>query len=84
MERKVIDSNITNERIGMVFAFTLVLSLIAFGGFLIYSGKNIPAGYFTLFAPPLYLGVSFFDKKHRERKEQEDKEKEIEQQEKKT
>jgi len=62
MERKVIDSNITNERIGMIFAFILVLSLITFGGFLIYTGKNIPAGYFTLFAPLLYLGVSFLIK----------------------
>jgi len=58
--KKVIDSNITNERIGMIFAFILVLSLITFVAFLIYTGKNIPAGYFTLFAPLLYFRSEFF------------------------
>src|SRR5690349_10580998 len=60
LERRVVGSNTFNERLGMILAFIVVISLMGFGGFLIYSNKSIPAGYLSVFAPLFYVGVSFF------------------------
>ena len=40
IEKKVIQSNVWNERIGMVFAFIITLSIVVGGVFLIYSDKE--------------------------------------------
>lgn len=41
LEKKVIGSNIVNERIGMIFAFILTVLLLFFSGTLIYMDKPI-------------------------------------------
>ncbi len=51
LESKVVGYNTFNERLGMIPTFIVVISLMCFGGFLIYSNKNIPAGYLSTFAP---------------------------------
>jgi hypothetical protein len=51
--------------------------IMAFGSFLIYTGKNIPAGYFALFGPLVYQGASFFYKKSTTQKELRNKEHQI-------
>ena len=47
LERKVISSNILNERTGMHYAFLLTVVFIFFSGVLIYLDKGV-AGYITL------------------------------------
>lgn len=41
IEKKVIESNISHEKLGMVFGFILGLVGILMGGFLLYSDKSI-------------------------------------------
>ena len=59
LEKKVINSNIKNERIGQIFAFILAILVIWIGGFLIYLGKNI-AGLVALLTPLATLSGVFF------------------------
>lgn len=77
LENQVIKSNIENERKGISFAFILALVLMLIGGYLVYERRDT-VGYFALFGPILYQGISFFIKKGNERKELEKRKQELE------
>lgn len=65
LEKRVVVSNITNEKRGMNYAFTLTLSLMIFGAVLIFTDKET-AGYFALFGPVVFQGGNFVYHKRRE------------------
>lgn len=67
IEKKVIASNVQNERTGMWLAFALTLLLMVFGFFLILNDKSI-AGYFAVFGPIIFHAGNYVYNKHKEQK----------------
>lgn len=66
LERKVVESNIKHERIGMMFAFVITMALMTFGAVLIAQGKDI-AGYLSFFGPAIFhAGNYLYIRRHQE------------------
>jgi len=78
IEKQIIKSNIESEKRGINFAFLLAIVLMLIGALLVYERKDT-AGYFALFGPLIYQGISFFIKKSNDKKELEKKDQEIDQ-----
>ncbi|EKD93233.1 MAG: hypothetical protein ACD_28C00200G0006 [uncultured bacterium] len=71
LEKSVTQSNISNERMGMWMAFTLTVSLMGFGAYLILNDKNT-AGYFAVFGPVVFHAANYIYNKRREEKVEEE------------
>jgi len=67
IEKKVIDSNIFNERLGIFLNFLLSLCIIA-GGFLIVILSKNAWGYVAILGTPLLSGGIFLGTKYIEKK----------------
>lgn len=65
IEDKVVDSNITNSKKGMNYAFWITTLLIAAGVFLIMHGDST-AGLVAIFSPTAFVGGNFLIQKWRE------------------
>ena len=78
IEKRVITSNIGNEKLGMCFAFITAMTVTIGGFVLIYSNKTIPGGLFAMLTPFFGLGITFYFKKRAESKELKKKKREIE------
>lgn len=76
LERKVIKSNISNERIGMNYTFLLTIALIISGVILSLFDKKIES-YFALFGPTVWHAGNYVYRKYIEKEEPKRKEREI-------
>lgn len=65
IENKVIDSNISNSKIGMKFAFAITVALIVTGTVLIIIGKST-AGLVAIFGPTAFHGGNYLIQKWQE------------------
>lgn len=68
IEKKVISSDITNEKTGMVFAFLTTLILVLTGGYLIYSNKQV-VGFLTLLGTLGIQTYNFYSQKKSQKEE---------------
>ncbi|KKQ35100.1 MAG: hypothetical protein US51_C0016G0002 [Microgenomates group bacterium GW2011_GWA2_37_6] len=66
LEKKVIESNIKNERLGMNYALILTLAFMACGLLLIYTGKEA-IGFAALFGPGGVHAVNYAYRKYLEK-----------------
>lgn len=78
LEKAVISSNISNERLGMIFALVITLALCVIGAVLILKDKTI-YGFITLVSTVGFQAYNYIEKKRKEREEVEKREEEIEQ-----
>lgn len=69
LEEAVIRTKMTNEKIGMYLSFILASGFAILGFLLIFTGKNVPLGFFTMLGPVFIQGAGFFYNKSRERQE---------------
>jgi uncharacterized membrane protein len=58
MEKRVIESSLDHERVGMVFAFVLTIGLMIIGSILIVLGKSV-AGFLAIFIPVIFQGANY-------------------------
>ena len=68
LESKTVDSNVTNERLGMIAGFILCLIVIAGGFALIWTGRDLE-GLAAVLSPLAILTGVFAYGKHRQQKE---------------
>jgi uncharacterized membrane protein len=71
LERKVVESNIFNEKAGMVLGFVLLISLMSIGAVLVYSGKKVE-GLAALLSSPAIPAIAYFYTKLQDRKNSEE------------
>lgn|SRR5574342_62050 len=72
IEKKAVAAEISHERLGMVFSFTLTLLMLA-GGIVLVALKHNIGGYGTLVSSIAVLIVSLFKRRGGERKEKDEK-----------
>jgi uncharacterized membrane protein len=66
IEKKVINSNIANEKVGMIFAFILTAIFIISGATLILFDKQV-AGYLALFGVGGFNAYNYLTKRREEK-----------------
>ena len=66
IEKKVIDSNIKNERLGMLLGTGLTVLVTIVGAILVFSGKSV-AGWIALFGPGGFQVANYIWQKNKER-----------------
>lgn len=79
LEDRVTLSNVKNERLGMWLSFISLIFLSGLGFILIYTGKNVSAGFISFLGIMIIQGANFFFRKRKERKDLIRKEKQVEQ-----
>ena len=67
IEKKVVNSNVFNEKTGMILSFLLTAIMMIMGGFLVNNDKSV-IGLLTIFTPAIFQAKNFYDQKAKEKK----------------